>query len=61
MTDVSGDGGGVREFVCTSGLHLVCTGPADMPHSTDTTVKRMSSKRPGIVFAFINVGEFSVS
>lgn len=44
-----GDGGCIREFVCSSGLYLVRAGPADLSHSTDTTVKWMSSKRPGIV------------
>lgn len=46
---VLGDGGSVRESVCPSGLHLVCAGTTDLSHSADTTVKWMSSKRPGIV------------
>lgn len=45
----SGDGGGVRQSVCPPGLHPVCARTADLPHSTDTTAKRMSSKRPGTV------------
>lgn len=50
VTDVVlGDGGSIWESVCTSGLHLVCTRTTDLSHCTDTTVKRMSSKRPGIV------------
>lgn len=57
---MSGDGGSVGESVCTSGLHLVCAGTADLSHSTDTTVKRMSSKRPGILLNYITVAVFSI-
>lgn len=49
---VPGDGSGLWEFICSSGLHLVCTGPVDLSHSTDTTVKWMSSKCLGTVFIF---------
>ena len=50
---VLGDGGRLRESVCTSGLHPVCAGATDLSHSTDTTVKRLSSKRPGTVLTFV--------
>ena len=55
-----GDGGSVREPVCTSGLHLVCVGTADLSHSADTTVKRMPSKRPGIVDPLLKEPHFCV-